>query len=190
MSEETNQEQKVQEETQDKECTCTCCKKLFVLVLATLIFSIASFILGIVNALHTTRAQEPSEKPAPVQQDKKAVVISKQYDKGQSLEKALATKKPIIVFFYTDWCGFCQRFAPTFHKVTKSKEIKKNFAVAYVNCENPENRQHMQEFNVEGFPTVYVIGKDNQKTHLENGTFFTPDAEKELPKIIMDLLKK
>lgn len=189
MSEETNQEQKVHEETQDKECTCACCKKLYALVLATLIFAIAGFVLGAVNLLRTPNIHDASEKPAQAQQNKKAVVISKQYDKGQSLEKALATKKPVIVFFYTDWCGFCQRFAPTFYKVTKTKDIKKNFAVAYVNCENAENRQHMQEFNVEGFPTVYVIDKDNQKTHLENGTFFTPDAEKELPKIIMNLLK-
>lgn len=188
MSEETNQ---VQEETnQEQECTCTCCKKLYVLVFVTMIFTIASFALSLINALRAPASHQENGKPARAQQDHKAVVISKQYDKGQSLEKALATKKPIVVFFYTDWCGFCQRFAPTFHKVTKSKDIKKNFAVAYVNCENPENRQHMEEFKVEGFPTVYVIDKDNNRTHLENGTFFTPTAEKDLPKIMMDLLNK
>jgi thiol:disulfide interchange protein len=42
----------------------------------------------------------------------KQVVISKQYDKGRTLQKAQATNKPIIVFFYTDWCGFCQKFIP------------------------------------------------------------------------------
>ena len=36
---------------------------------------------------------------------KKPVVISRDYDKGQSMEKALAEGKPIIVWFYADWCG-------------------------------------------------------------------------------------
>lgn len=110
-------------------------------------------------------------------QGNKKVVISKQYDKGKSMEKAKATGKPIIVFFYTDWCHFCQSFAPTFNKISKDSKIKKNFAVAYVNCEKEENRALMQEYNVQGFPTVYVIKTDGSKVQLENGTFFNPDSK-------------
>ncbi len=106
----------------------------------------------------------------------KKVVISKQYDKGRSLAKAKETKKPIIVFFYTDWCGFCQRFAPIFHKITKKPAIKKNFAVAFVNCEKEENQPIAREFNVEGFPTVYVIDEKGTKTQLDNNTFFGDDS--------------
>jgi len=168
------------------------CTKLFILVLATLVISTLSLVLTAINTAKISKISA-GEGGAPAQQeqqeDKNAVVISKQYDKGQSFEKALATKKPMVVFFYTDWCGFCQRFAPTFHKVTKTKDIKKNFAIAYVNCDSPENRKHMEEFGVQGFPTVYVIDKNNKRTQLENGTFFTSTAEKDLPVTIMNLLK-
>ena len=103
-------------------------------------------------------------------------MISKKYDKGQSLQKAYKKQKPVIVFFYADWCGFCQRFAPTFYKITKDKKIKKNFAIAYVNCDKPENREYMEQFNVQGFPTVFVIRNDRSKVHLENNTFFNEDS--------------
>ena len=155
MSEENQQ-------TQNQEHSCTC-KKLAVLVVASLIISILS--LG--TSIYTLTQGGAGEKK---------VVISTQYDKGKSYEKAQKTEKPMIVFFYTDWCGYCQRFAPTFHKVTKDRDIKKNFAIAYVNCEKPENNSLMGEFDVHAFPTVYVVDKNKNKTHLDNATFFGDSA--------------
>ena len=73
------------------------------------------------------------------------------------MEKALKKEKPVIVWFYTDWCGYCQRFAPTFGKVTKDKKIKNNFAVAYVNAEYAENQDLVQEYQIQGFPTIYLL---------------------------------
>lgn len=111
------------------------------------------------------------------------VVISKQYDKGQTMEKALKKEKPVIVWFYTDWCGFCQRFAPTFGKLTKDFKIKREFAVAYVNAELPENQGLMSEYQVQGFPTVYLLDpKTNKKVHVENEKLFSPEAKTALKK--------
>ena len=188
------------EEQIQKEHECSCNKlSLNTLVLITLLFSVATFALTIINTLSNIQKPAPQfiadipapKQPvgAPPQAQKDAVVISKQYDKGQSFEKAKATKKPIVVFFYTDWCGFCQRFAPTFHKVVTSKEIKKNFAVAYVNCDLPESRKAMEEFGVQAFPTVYVIKDKDTKKQLENQTFFTETAVKDLPKAMLDVIK-
>ena len=156
MSEETNVQQ---EQTPKKSCT---------LVVITAVLALLLSIASLATSIYTLANGGGSS-------DGKKVVISKQYDKGQSIEKAIATEKPMIVFFYTDWCGFCQRFVPTFHKVAKSKEIRKNFAIAYVNCEVEKNRKHMQEYNVQGFPTVYVVDGE-KRTHLENNTFFNEDS--------------
>lgn len=169
MSEETqNQEQ------EKKDCKC----KLFaVLTIISLIFSIAALTTSI-YALNGGIGEGSGKK----------VVISKQYDKGKSYAKALETNKPIIAFFYTDWCGFCQRFVKTFYKVSKDKRIKKTFAIAYVNCEKDENSALVKDFGVQGFPTVYVIDAQGNRTHLDNGTFFNDDSKETIIKNALEAI--
>ena len=65
------------------------CNNLAVLVLVSLLLSVASLATSVYTLVNGSVGSE------------KKVVISKQYDKGQSFEKAKATKKPIVVFFYT-----------------------------------------------------------------------------------------
>lgn len=159
---------------------CTKKKVLAAIAIAALVLSIVSLILdGII--IKKLNAKGLMTDP---------VVISKQYDKGQSMEKALKTEKPVIVWFYTDWCGFCQRFAPTFGKLTKNKEIKKNFAIAYVNAEKPENQGLMQEYSVQGFPTVYLLNqKTGKKEHIDNSKLFEEDAVKKLTEEFLEFTK-
>jgi len=156
-----SEEQNVQNEKQMK------IEVFIALVVLSLVFSIAALTLSILNSSDINFGNSEAKK----------VVISKQYDKGRSLDKALATGKPVLAFFYTDWCGFCQRFAPTFNKITKDKRIKQNFAIAFINCERPDNRKHVEKYQVKGFPTVYVIKKDGSKVQLDNNTFFGESAK-------------
>ena len=165
----------------EKKCNSTL---TVVLVTLSLLFSIVS--LGLSGFL----TYEHFAGGGSVQKQGKKVVISKQYDRGRSLEKARETQKPIVVFFYTDWCGFCQKFAPVFDKITKSRAIKENFAIAFVNCEKEENHKHMEEFNVQGFPTVYVIKQDGTKEQLSNNTFFNDDSEKVVKEKMLEIIGK
>ena len=152
-----------------------CMKKKVVTTLAVVAIALSSIAL-ILDGIIINRLAAKDLWKAPV-------VISKQYDKGQSMEKALKSNKPVIVWFYTDWCGFCQRFAPTFGKITKNKGIKKNIAVAYVNAELPENQGLMQEYNVQGFPTIYLLNpKTGNKVQVANEKLFAPDAVESLTK--------
>lgn len=155
------------------------CKSILALIIASvsLLFSIVAIGLSTYNMVS---GSTPSEG--------KKVVISKQYDKGQSMEKAIATNKPIIAFFYTDWCGFCQRFVPTFAKIAKDPQIKRKFAIAYVNCEKEENAKLMKEYDVKGFPTVYVITPEGKKVHLDNNTFFNDDSKEVVKANALDVL--
>ena len=160
-----------------------CIKKkvLAALVVLALVISVISLILDgiIINKLN---AKGLMRDP---------VVISKKYDKGEMMEKALKTEKPIIVWFYTDWCGFCQRFAPTFGDIIKDKQIKKHFAVALINADKPENQELMQKYEVGGFPTVYLINpKTNDRLLIDNQKLFTEDAKKELVKEFMEFVNK
>ena len=165
-------EEKIQLEEGHK---CSCVKTGF-LVFVALILSIASLATSIY-----TLSKTPIEKK---------VVISTQYDKGKSMDKALETKKPIIAFFYTDWCGFCQRFAPTFHKISKNKEIKKHFAIAYINCEDSKNSSLVAKYQVQGYPTVFVIDANGNSTQLQNNTFFNDDSVEVVSKKALEIIGK
>ncbi len=119
----------------------------------------------------------------------RAVVISKKYDKGQSLEKAMKKEdKAKLVLFYVDWCHFCQSFAPTFNKVAKDRTIKQNFAVAWVNVEAPENKKYSEEYGITGFPTLYVVDKNGVKTQIENNLFFNPNSKEQVKDKALEII--
>lgn len=159
---------------------CACKIVFIVLTILSFAFSLAALTTSIF-ALNNSGAAAGGAKK---------VVISKQYDKGRSLPKAIATEKPMIVFFYTDWCGFCQRFVPVFDKITKMKKIKSNFAIAYVNCEDEKNQKYVQEYDIKGFPTVYVVDEQGKRTQLDNGTFFNDDTKEVVSKKALELIGK
>lgn len=137
------------------------------LIIGNTVVSIVAFILSLIFPIMIlfTYISNPNLKYANV-------VISKKYDKGQTLAKALETKKDTVVLFYADWCGYCKRFAPQFNKITKTKEFKKEFAVAYVNCDAPENAELVRAYGIKGFPTVYLIEEDGDKKQIHIGEFY------------------
>lgn len=148
------------EENTNPENSCAakkmdCQKKLLIL---TLIISLISFCLSTFIAVKLGAFSPDGQ----IHQPNENFLISKKYDKGQSLEKALATDKAVIAWFYADWCGYCKKFAPTFEKLVKNKEIKKNFSIAFINCDAPENIKFVKEFNIQGFPTLYLISADRK----------------------------
>ena len=153
-------------------------KGIVFIAILSLLFSIAALATSIYTLTSGSSGTE------------KKVVISKQYARGRTLQKAQETDKPVVVFFYTDWCGFCQRFVPTFDKITKKGDIKKNFAVAYVNCEKEENHKIMEEYGVQGYPTVIVIDEQGKRTQLDNATFFNDDSKEVVSKKMLEIIGK
>lgn len=100
------------------------------------------------------------------------------------IQQVKDNKKPTLAFFYVDWCGYCKRFMPIYGAVAKLYNNKFNFAV--IHCEKPENQQLVRDFEIHGFPTLFIIdNKINYKFPL-SGTV-TQDKEsleKELNKYL------
>jgi len=160
-------------------------KMLGNLVLANLIIAVGVFIMSItiavkgfspVAAPSAEAAQPVAAQPAHAAEDNEA--ISKKYaKKSMNLEKALTKGKPVAVLFYADWCGFCKRFAPTFAELSKDRALKKKYTFVYINSEDPDNRKYMQQYNVTGFPTLYLVNPATvDKAHVSNALMFQGDA--------------
>lgn len=75
------------------------------------------------------------------------------FDKGITLEAALKDKKPVLVKFYADWCGACQRAAPVFASVREDYADKMTFVMVNVD----RNSALSNSFNVMFLPTLYLI---------------------------------
>ena len=159
-------------------CKCIIKAVVLLLILATSVTS-AIFSFKAYKAV-STLSVKGQHAPALNPKD----TITRKYAKNKTFEKAQKSGKPAIVLFYVDWCGFCQRFAPTFNELIKSKEFKSKFSAAYVNCEDAKNQQLVGEYEVNAYPTVYLVDfKSNKKVQVENPILFQPDA-------INNLLKK
>ena len=118
------------------------------------------------------------------------VVISRDYDKGQSMEKAIKKNKPVIALFYTDWCGYCQKFVPVFKKLSNDKDIKKNFAIAYINAEDPSNFVYTAQYDIKGYPTLYLIDNiKNKKEQVEPVELFGFNAKENLKIKFLEFLR-
>ncbi len=74
-----------------------------------------------------------------------------------TLAEAEKLDKPMLVLFYVDWCSYCRRFMPIFGKFADKYKDKYSFVA--INCDNPENKNMIKEFNIMGFPSVFVVDK-------------------------------
>ena len=70
-----------------------------------------------------------------------------------------------LVEFYAPWCGHCKELAPEYRRAAKALAGVVN--VAAIDCE--ANEGFVQEFEVEGFPTILIFGKDKTKPTMFDG---------------------
>ncbi len=154
-------------ETKEKKC-CTKVWLVITLVLAlysTIVTSYIGLKLGIFDP------QSPINQQPLIN-----YTITKKFAKNKTFAKAQETKKPMVVLFYADWCKFCKMLAPDFSKVVKKKAFKETFAAAYVNCDAPENQDLVNEYEIHGFPTVFLITPDGNKKMLDAEIFHDKEA--------------
>ncbi len=158
-------------------------KVIILLTIISLIFSTIALFTSSVALKNSSVGQ-----PGGVVGEKPPVSITDKYDKGKSLKKAMAKDKAIIIFFYTNWCGFCQKFVPTFDQIIKDRKFKSKFEPAFVNCEIPDNDRIMKEFRIEGFPTVFIVDKQGRRTQIDNEMLFRDDAKDAVIQKAMELI--
>ncbi|MFH0930760.1 MAG: thioredoxin fold domain-containing protein [Candidatus Zixiibacteriota bacterium] len=112
-----------------------------------------------------------AQKPAPSKVNP-SIINWLKYDQG--LKQAGKEKKKIMVFFYTDWCGYCKKMNNSTYKDEETKKIlAKNFVSVMVNGEsknsilvdkaNITEKELTSRFGVRGFPTIWFLEPNAEK---------------------------
>lgn len=69
-----------------------------------------------------------------------------------------------IIEFYNSWCGFCQRFAPSWKALaTDIKGWRPLIAVGAMDCSDDDNSAICRDFEIMGYPTLRYFHENYQK---------------------------
>ncbi len=86
--------------------------------------------------------------------------MAKIIDSSEFTELVLKSNRKVLVDFFADWCGPCQRMAPIMDELSKEAD----FDVYKVNVDDSEDLA--EEYNIMSIPAMFVFenGKVIKKT--------------------------
>ena len=78
-------------------------------------------------------------------------------DYQMGLEDALLTRRPVVLTFYTDWCGWCRKLERTTFTDPRFRDLSGSFVPVRVNGD--KERSLAALFRVRGYPTTVVLSR-------------------------------
>ncbi|MCI5133109.1 MAG: hypothetical protein D3904_16745 [Candidatus Electrothrix sp. EH2] len=96
-----------------------------------------------------------------------AVSTGKWYTKPSSFEKivqaAKKKNKPYILFFYTDWCGYCKKMHKKYLSNAKINKVLSGYYTIKINPDDGEEEKALaQKKGVNGYPDFRVVHPDGR----------------------------
>src|SRR5262245_42804585 len=99
--------------------------------------------------------------------------------KSNFREQVLQSSQPVLVDFWADWCGPCKVLAPTITEL--AAEYAGRVKVGKVDVDR--NESLVDEFSVEGFPTVLLF-KDGKVVDRTLGVVEKRELQEKLNKLV------
>ena len=93
-------------------------------------------------------------------------------------EEAMAEKaetgKTVVVYFYTDWCPYCQRFQKEVLSSAKGERFLEDFIKIRINPEHGVREEELAEdYESYGYPSFFLIPPDSDRAvRIDNRELF------------------
>ncbi len=100
----------------------------------------------------------PAPQPLPAPTPRPRPTQPVHVDASNFEAEVLRSDIPVLVDFYADWCGPCRALAPTLDRAAAN--AANNFKVVKVNAD--QARQLMQQYGVQGLPTLMVFNRGQE----------------------------
>lgn len=86
-------------------------------------------------------------------------------DTQSALERAQASKRNVLAFLYTDWCGYCRQMdSNTFADPTVIQEMGDQYVWLRLNAEtDPEGARLQREHGITGYPALLILEPDGSE---------------------------
>lgn len=89
--------------------------------------------------------------------------------KTQSIAKTAAPRyRPRVVYFYTTWCGVCQRYGPILKSTVYSYRNYVDFQS--FNVDDPHNSELVGRFQIHSIPVTYIYNSKGQRVFAQTGS--------------------
>ena len=83
-----------------------------------------------------------------------------------AVEEARDSQRPMMVYFRTDWCGYCKQFE---EKLLSTDTVQDYFGEVVTVTVNPEAGADealiASAYRVQGFPAIFMHSSDQTKVH-------------------------
>lgn len=112
------------------------------------------------------QAGEPNAKAEPAEIARPWLRGQKGYKRAVEAQKE--TGRPLLIYFYTDWCPYCRKFASN---VLRTSEVRKALRRAIkVQINGDDKEPVMGTFRVRGYPSLYILSASGQTSQMSTRT--------------------